>query len=216
MNYFDQLIKQAKRIESPAPKVLAISGSPRKGGNTDIIIKQITSGLQAEKINYETLNLADIQFKACVACERCRVDKICTRLYDGMSVIYPDILASQALILASPVHNYNITSWMKAFIDRLYCFYEFDNNTRPRKWHSRLANQQRKVIIVAVCEQEHKEDMGWALEAMQKPMEALGFESIGVLPVFSAFEKGAVKIQEETMEKAYQLGVDLGQQLKYI
>jgi hypothetical protein len=103
---------------------------------------------------------------------------------------------------------------VEAFIDRLYCFYEFDNNTRPREWSSRLANQKRKVVISAVCEQENMSDMGFAIEAMQRPMEALGFEIVGTLPVFKAFEKGAVRTQKDTMDKAYELGIKLGQTLK--
>ncbi|BAX80050.1 MAG: flavodoxin family protein [Labilibaculum antarcticum] len=214
MIYFEELMKKAENIENPLPKVLAIGGSPRKGGNTDIIIKQIVAGLTAEQIDCENINLGSIDFKGCIGCEKCRKDKVCTMINDGMSLLYPSILESQGLILASPVHNYNITSWMKAFIDRLYCFYEFDNNTRPRDWSSRLANQKRKVVIAAICEQKDLADMGFAIEAMSRPIEALGFEIVGVLPVFKAFEKGAVKKQEEIMDKAFDLGIKLAQSLK--
>ncbi|MGQ1908300.1 flavodoxin family protein [Marinifilum sp. RC60d5] len=214
MTYFEELIKKAREIENPLQQVLAISGSPRKGGNTDIILKQIVSGLKSESIPTESVSLKGIDFSGCIGCEKCRKDKICTMLQDGMSVLYPSIIDSKGLVLVSPVHNYNITSWMKAFIDRLYCFYEFDNNTRPRKWSSNLANQNRKVVIAAVCEQESLEDLGFAIEAMQRPMEALGFDIVGTIPIFNSFEKGAVKKQNETMDKAFELGVELGQQLK--
>ena len=214
MKYMEELIRKAGAAEGPVEKVLAIGGSPRKGGNTDVIVKQMLSGLKAEKIDTLDAHLRDIDLNGCIGCEKCRKDKICTEIYDGMTVLYPDIMESQGLILASPVHNYNITSWMKAFIDRLYCFYEFDNNTRPREWSSRLANQNRKAVIVAVCEQENLEDMGFAIEAMQKPMEALGFDVLGTLPVFKAFEKGAVKKQTNILEKAYELGMQLGYSLE--
>lgn len=214
MIYFNELIKKAKDLDNPSKQVLAISGSPRKGGNTDIIVNQIITGLCTENINGYSVNLSNIDFSGCVGCEKCRKDKICTKLQDGMVPLYSNIIDSQGLILASPVHNYNITSWVKAFIDRLYCFYEFDNNTRPRNWSSRLANQSRKVVISAICEQNDIEDLGFAIDAMKRPMEALGFEIIGTLAVFNAFEKGAVKKQEEIMNKAYELGIQLGKQLK--
>ncbi|WP_372776312.1 flavodoxin family protein [Mangrovibacterium sp.] len=215
MTYFEELVNRAHNIENPNPQVLAISGSPRKGGNSDLITNQIISGLNTAKIQSEKANLFNIDFKGCIGCEKCRKDKVCTMMQDGMSTLYPSIIDSQGLILTSPVHNYNITSWMKAFIDRLYCFYEFDNNTRPRKWSSRLANQRRKVVITAVCEQDNLEDLGFAIEAMQRPMEALGYEIVGSLPVFNAFEKGAVKKQEEIMTNAFELGIRLGDQLKH-
>lgn len=214
MIYFEELIKKAQMIGNPLNQVLAVSGSPRKGGNTDIIIKQIISGLKTVGIDSERAPLSSIDFEGCIGCEKCRKDKICTMLQDGMTVLYPSIIDSKGLVLASPVHNYNITSWMKAFIDRLYCFYEFDNNTRPRRWSSRLANQNRKVVIAAVCEQDNIADLGFAIDAMQRPMEALGFEIIGTLPVFNSFEKGAVKKQKAIMDRAYELGIQLGQQLQ--
>lgn len=94
-----------------------------------------------------------------------------------MSLIYPGILESQGLILVSPTHNYNVTAWMKAIIDRLYCFYNFDDK-RPRGWSSRLAGQGRKAVLAAICEQKNKDDMGFTLDAMRLPLEALGYEII--------------------------------------
>lgn len=211
---FKPLIQEAKNNGKPEAITLAINGSPRLGGNSESIIKQIVAGIDTTAIKSKYINLSTIDFQGCVGCEKCRKDKVCTRLNDGMSLIYPDIMRSQGLILCCPVHNYNITSWMKAFIDRMYCFYEFDNTTRPRQWYSRLAHQHRKVVIVAICEQDKIEDMGIALEAMQLPMKALGYDIVGSLPLFKAFEKGAINKQEEAMNKAFELGIDLGNALK--
>ena len=124
---------------------------------------------------------------------------------DGMSLIYRQIITSKGLVLVSPTHNYNITSWMKAFIDRLYCLYKFEN-TRPRAWSSQLADQGRKAVLVAVCEQENKKDMGFTLEAMRAPIEALGYQVIGELPIFRIFDRGKVKEDTESMDKAFVLG----------
>jgi len=100
---------------------------------------------------------------------------------------------------------------MKAFIDRLYCFYNFDNQNRPGKWSSQLDDQERKAVIVAVCEQENKKDMGFTLDAMRLPLEALGYEIIGELPVFGVFAKGRVKEKKETLVKASTLGTILAE-----
>ena len=213
MTYTDGLITQAKGLNKAKKQVLSISGSPRKGGNTDHIIRQIRAGLNSVDIVNEYAHLSSIDFSGCIACERCRKDKICTRLQDGMSVLYPSIMDAKGLVLVSPVHNYNITSWMKAFIDRLYCFYEFVENTSPRQWSSRLAQQDRKVVIVAICEQENREDLGFAIEAMQKPMEALGYEVLDSVAIFKAFEKGEVRKQQDVMDKTFELGKLLGQQI---
>ena len=102
---------------------------------------------------------------------------------------------------------------MKAFIDRLYCFYNFKND-RPRSWSSQLAGQGRKVVIAAICEQETKEDMGYTIEAMRKPLEALGYEIVGELSVFRIFDKAKVKQDPKAIEKARQLGVKLAKSIR--
>jgi multimeric flavodoxin WrbA len=169
-------------------------------------------GARKHKVETHGIHLRDVSFQGCVGCERCRKDKICTGLTDGMSFLYPDILESRGLILVSPTHNYNITAWMKAFIDRLYCFYNF-NRECPRGWSSRLAGQGRKAVIGAICEQVDERDMGFTVDAMRLPLEALGYEVIGVLPVFRVFEKGKVKEDGEALIRAEQLGSDLADAL---
>ncbi|BBO83793.1 flavodoxin family protein [Desulfosarcina ovata subsp. sediminis] len=197
----------------PENKVLGFSGSPRKNGNSDILLKTIISGVKQLSIPATTWNLTDVQFKGCIGCEKCRKTKICTGLIDGMTSLYPKLYSSKGLILVSPTHNYNITSWMKAFIDRLYCFYTFEDN-RPRSWSSQLGNQNRKAVVAAICEQESVEDMGFTLEAMKAPLKALGYEIIGELSVFRIFDKAKVKNDERAMNDAYKLGQKLAKELK--
>ena len=76
-----------------------------------------------------------------------------------------------------------------------------------------LAGQGRKAVLAAVCEQEKKEDMGFTLDAMRLPLEALGYEIIGELPVLRTFNRGKVQEQKEILEKAEKLGADLAQSI---
>jgi multimeric flavodoxin WrbA len=212
MNFFNAPIHKDFNIQSPKQQAIGIGGSPRKGGNSDVLLKHILRGVRKRKIIADEVQLRDFQYQACIGCERCRKDKICTGLKDGMSLLYPKILEAKGLILVSPTHNYNVTAWMKAFIDRLYCFYNFDNN-RPRGWSSQLSDQGRKAVLAAVCEQEDSEDMGFTLDAMRLPLKALGYEIVGELPVFGIFERGKVKEKMEILVKASELGSDLTKSL---
>jgi multimeric flavodoxin WrbA len=189
----------------PKPQILGIGGSPRRGGNSDILLQHILHTIG------ETKQLRDFQFQSCIGCEKCRTDKICTGLQDGMSLLYPAIIEAKGLVLVSPTHNYNVTALMKAFIDRLYCFYNFDNKNRPGPWSSQLGNQGRKAIIVAVCEQESKKDMGFTLDGMRLPLEALGYEILGELAVLGVFARGKVKERKEMLRRASGLGTLLAQ-----
>jgi len=208
MNARANLIRKGNDLQPPQARILGIGGSPRKGGNSDTLLRVMIEGARKHKVETHGLHLRDVNFQGCVGCERCRKDKICTGLTDGMSFLYPDILDSRGLILVSPTHNYNVTAWMKAFIDRLYCFYNFDREC-PRGWSSRLADQGRKAVIGAICEQVDERDMGFTVDAIRLPLEALGYEVIGVLPVFRVFEKGKVREDNEALIRAEKLGSDL-------
>jgi len=213
MNSFQTLMQQDIKNLTPEPKVMGFSGSPRKGGNSDILLRHILNGVSENQISADSLRLADCQFQPCIGCERCRKDQICTGLMDGMSFLYPKIIQSRGLVLVCPTHNYNITAWMKAFIDRLYCFYKFDKE-RPGPWSSRLANQGRKGVIAAVCEQNDIKDMGFTIEAMRMTLEALGYDIVGELAALGTFAKAKVKEQTSTLIRASEMGADLAKSMK--
>jgi multimeric flavodoxin WrbA len=125
-----------------------------------------------------------------------------------MSDLYGEILQAHGLVLVTPTHNYNVSVSMKAFIDRLYAFYDFADS-RPRTWSSRLGGMGKKAVIAAVCEQMSPYDMGFALEAMERPLQALGYEIVGKLPVLGIFDAGLVAADEEVMARAHKAGEDL-------
>ncbi len=188
-------------------KVLGIGGSPRKGGNSDILLKRLLKGAAGESIVTEEIQLRDYQFQPCIGCERCRKDKRCTGLQDGMQLIYPKIREASGLVLISPIYSYNMTALMKSFIDRLYCFYDFTDE-RPGYWSSQLADQGRKAIIAVVGEQASREagGMDLTLETMRRSIEALGHEVIGELPVLGIFHKGKVREYPQILEQAEAFG----------
>lgn len=189
-------------------KVLGISGSPRKGGNTDLILKEVLRGAEESGSKTEAIFLRDYAISPCNGCERCRKDLTCTRFNDGMNLIYPKIEEAGILVLGSPVYNYNVTSQMKSFIDRLYPYYVFSND-RPRKYSSRLAEKRRKALVFSVSEQTDPKEEGFATEAMARPLEALGYEVTTSFPVCGFFDRGAVLQDEKIMEEAYLLGKKL-------
>jgi len=197
-----------------AIKVLGIGGSPRKGGNTDFLLRQVLGGAETAGTETEAVYLRDFQFQSCIGCEGCRKNNECTGLLDGMQLIYPKVRESRGLVLISPTHNYNVTAWVKAFIDRLYCFYSYTND-RPRGWRSELAGQGRLAVIGAIGEQADPEEaIGLTMTAMRLPLTALGYEVIGELPVTGIFDKAKVREDGDVLGKAEELGRILARRLR--
>ncbi|WP_051617172.1 flavodoxin family protein [Desulfonatronovibrio hydrogenovorans] len=208
MNFIHQDLKKKISSSCPEPRVLGVGASPRKGGNSDLLLHEALKGAGEKKIRTAALQLRNLKFSPCIGCEKCRKEKICTGHMDGMSLVYPAVYQSLGLVLVSPTHNYNITAWMKAFIDRLYCFYDFED-TRPRQWSTRLSGHNRKALLIAIAEQEAEFDMGFTLDAMQRPLEALGYDIVGRLPVFGIFDRAGVNKDREVLARARMLGLEL-------
>ncbi|GAB7023163.1 flavodoxin family protein [Salidesulfovibrio brasiliensis] len=195
------------------PDILAISATPRRGGNSDRVAAAMVEAAREQGVSAELVKLRDYQFSSCIGCEACRKDKACTGLKDGLQLVYPLFEQAKGLILVTPVHTYNVTAWMKAFIDRLYCYYDFED-TMPRAWSSRLAGQGRKAVLACVGEQAEEKDLGFAMPAMRLPLESHDYEILGELSVLKVFAAGKVRERPDVMQEAQRLGVMLARAVR--
>ncbi|MBP2145797.1 multimeric flavodoxin WrbA [Methanofollis sp. W23] len=196
-----------------SPRILGVGGSPRRGGNTDLLLDRILEGAASAGAEVESVHLRDYTIEACTGCERCRKDLTCTRFFDGMHLLYPKLEGAQGLVIGSPTYNYNVTSMTKSFIDRLYPYYTFTGERPGGGYSSRLAGAGRAALVFSVCEQTDISEMGFTLEALSMPLEALGYEVAERFPVTGIFERGAVRRHEEIMDAAYEAGRRFARQI---
>lgn len=194
-------------------RVLGVGASPRKGGNSDILMQHILKGAAEENVITLGVQLRDCTVGGCTGCEECRPDHTCHCQEDDMGRLYGAVTASQGLVLISPTHQYNITSWMKAFIDRLYCFYDVAGSA-PRTYSSCLAGQGRKALIATVTDQVHKDEAGMSLQAMRRPLERLGYDVLHEILVFGIPEKGRVREKGNLLHQVENMGGHLARTLK--
>jgi multimeric flavodoxin WrbA len=101
-------------------KVVAFNGSPRKDGNTTILIKYVFSELEKEGIETELVQLSDKALHGCIACEKCgkNRDKHCAVKTDAANEYIDKMLDADGIILGSPVYFQDVTPEMIALIDR--------------------------------------------------------------------------------------------------
>lgn len=186
-------------------KILGVGASPRSGGNSDLLLQRVLGGAEEAGAEVEAVFLRNYAFSSCTGCEACRKEGICTRLLDGMQLVYPKIVHCRGLVLATPVHFYNVSALMKAFTDRLYCFFDFTRD-HPRGYSSRLAGEGREAVTAAVCEQLSERDMGFTREAMRWPLQALGYEVVDEVSAYGCFARGAVAEREEVLSRCDEAG----------
>ncbi len=101
-------------------KVLAIIGSARKGGNTSALTKIVFEELEKEGIETELIELAGINLNGCMACYKCfqNKDKSCINKNDEMNELITKMDEADAIIIGSPTYFANVSSNIKALIDR--------------------------------------------------------------------------------------------------
>src|SRR3989304_6152446 len=98
-------------------KVLGIAGSPRKNGNTDILLAEFMRGAAEKGAETKTVFLRDLQVSPCQHCDACLKAGIC-KIKDDMQAIYKDLEQADVIVMASPVQFTGVTAPMKAMIDR--------------------------------------------------------------------------------------------------
>jgi multimeric flavodoxin WrbA len=103
-------------------KVLGIMGSPRIGGNTDLLLDEALKGAQGKGAETEKIIVDRLKITACKEIYHCLEDGTCP-IKDDMTGLYDKILAADAVIIASPIFFYTVSAQLMAFISRFQAFW---------------------------------------------------------------------------------------------
>lgn len=101
-------------------KVIAINGSPRKNGNTAVLIDTVLAELRGEGIETERVQLGGKKIHGCTACRKCfeNLNKRCVIEKDIVNELVGKMIEADGIIIGSPTYFANVTSEVKALIDR--------------------------------------------------------------------------------------------------
>jgi multimeric flavodoxin WrbA len=178
-------------------RILAVLGSPRKQGNTEILVDEILKGAEEMGHITERLRLYDYEILPCLDCRGCKRAKFgytCV-LSDDMGKIYDKLEISDLIIFGTPVYWYGPTAKMKLFIDRL----------RPYIAGRKLAS--KKGLVVAPSE-EGPGCCGPLLQMFAMSFQYLGVENAGSF-LAQAYEQGEIEKRQEELERARKMGRSL-------
>lgn len=98
-------------------KILAIYGSPRREGNTSLLLLQAVAGARQAGAEVEEVVLRDLRMSPCLELYGCKKDGRCI-IRDDFQRVYDQLLACQALMLASPIFFYTVSAHTKILMDR--------------------------------------------------------------------------------------------------
>ena len=174
-------------------KLLALMGSPREGGNTDMLVDEAVeaaaeAGADVEKINLHTA-LAGEMCNGCLACTqaaKCVVDP-------ATDAVLEKIKAADAVLLASPVWWLSVSSQVKALIDHFQVFLNDDFTSRiPAK----------RIGVICVCGGKEEAIAEAAINQLSQVFTILHLDVVGTVAAAGFDRKGAVAADLPTCEKA--------------
>jgi len=182
-------------------KVMGVLGSPRVGGNSDILLEQAMAGARDAGAEVEKIILNRKKISFCLNCEKCNETGVCA-IKDDMAEIHKKILEADLVIHSVPVYFWAMTAQMKAYLDRWCAF--FDANW---EWHKAYAPKMKgkKIGLITVCGDTNVSTADPIVHSFKMTCEFSGLKLIGVVQA-SAGGKGEIDKNEAVKKKAYELG----------
>lgn len=105
-------------------KVIGISGSPRKGGNTEVLVRYALKPFYERRWEVTEFFFSERTVKPCIGCETCSITGKCAVKDDDMEFLIREFESCDALIIGSPAYYRNVTAQLKALFDRSFAFKE--------------------------------------------------------------------------------------------
>jgi len=183
-------------------RVLGIMGSPRRNGNTHVLLAKVLEGAKAAGAVTELVLLNDLTIRECDGCHACWADRDCGKC-DDMNALYAKIVESDALVLGTPVYWYGPTALMKAFIDRLVYF----NCPKHRQFI-----RGKTAAVVIPFEEPTPRTAEPVARFFRKCVRYLEMRFAGCILVPGVTKKGDVRKVPRALSEAYELGLRLGGQ----
>lgn len=172
-------------------KVLILSGSPRKNGNSDILCDEFMRGAAQVGHQVEKIRVAEKKIGYCRACYACRGTGVCA-IKDDMADILQKMIDADVLVLASPVYFYSIDAQLKALIDRTVA-----------RW-TEVKNKEFYYIVTAADGEEEAAET--TIACFRGYADCVnGAKEKGIIYGMGVYEKGEIK-NTAKMTEAYEMG----------
>lgn len=178
-----------------AMKIVVLTGSPRRNGNSAYLAEQFIKG--AEERGHEVFRF-DCAFKKvapCRACNHCGMDGPCV-FQDDFEELRPRLVEADMVVFATPMYYFGIFAQMKSVIDRFYAI------------NGQIKDNPKKAAFLMTYADTAKKEAEPMLLHYNTLLEYLGWESVGTVVASGVWTAGSVK-NTSYGQQAYQLGKSL-------
>lgn len=182
-------------------KVVIISSSPRRNGNSEALCQQFSLGAKSAGCEVEYINLNDYTIQPCIACDYCRKhNNHCFKKDDANKVIQK-LIDADVWLLSTPVYFYSVSAQMKLLIDRFYA----------REYEIRESKQRKQVYFVLTSGAPELENQSGTIESLRGFIKVLRtVDEKGIINGCGAFKIGDAK-NHPAFQEAYQMGLKINE-----
>lgn len=191
-------------------KVLALLGSARKGGNSDLLLQSITKGLTDAGAEVEIIRLSKLKINPCLNCGSCDMEGVCVQK-DEMQELFDKLLTYDIIILASPIYFMSVSAWTKKMIDRCQSLWvcKYKLNKLPEK-----PREDRKGVFISVSGMTKSHVFEPAKKTVQSFFATIHISYIGNLLFPGIDAKGDITKHPTALTEAEELGEKLVQEFR--
>ena len=186
-------------------RVLGIAGSPRRGGNTDLLLAELIKGAASRGAEVKTIVLNDLKISPCQHCDACLKKGRC-RIDDDMQMVYRELEMADLIVLASPIQFMGVTAQTKAMIDRFQALW-------ARKYVLKIPplgnRRERKGFFISVAGRKVANVFDGALITIKSLFAVLDVTYAGELLFRNVDEKGAIAKHPDALQQAFLAGQKL-------
>lgn len=186
-------------------KVIGIAGSPRRDGNTDLLLAEVMRGAASQGAEVKTIILNDLKIAPCQHCDACLKTGKC-KVQDDMQMVYRELEQADRIVLASPIQFMGVTAQMKAMIDRCQALW-------VRKYVLKVPplgdKRERKGFFISVAGRRVANVFDGALITVKSLFAVIDVTYAGELLFRNIDEKGAIAKHPDALQQAFLVGQKL-------
>lgn len=182
-------------------KILGIMGSPRIGGNSDILLSQALAGAKTAGADVEKIILDRKHISGCKDCKKCNNTGVCV-IKDDMLEVQKRITDAYAIIHSTPVYFWSMTSQMKAYLDRWCVFFDADWNWQ-KVYYPKM--RDKRISLITVCGDSNVHTANPIVLSFKATADMFKLNWQGAV-MASASQKGEIADNEKALQESFELG----------
>jgi len=180
--------------------VLGINGSPRIGGNSDILLDKVLEGAKNKGTKTEKVVLGNLKFSPCQECDKVRDDGTC-QIEDDMQPLYKKIGEADVLILVSPIFFGSLSAQTKMMIDRFHCLWRAKYILKKK-----IREKKKEGYFISIEASARKDFFDNAKSIVKNFFVTIGANYKEELLYMGIDEKGSILKHPDFLKKAFELG----------